>query len=94
VNTFLAEVSLQAALQKRKTVNVKATKRRGAVASGPATSLVTVLALPSPIPPSKSESCIPKQGTLALTEVGPIQGELLAIKEINEQGGVLAARSK
>jgi urea ABC transporter urea binding protein len=89
VNTFLAEVSVQAALQKRKTVNVKATKRRGAVASGPATSRVNRTGLAVTDTTVKVGILHSETGTLALTEVGPIQGELLAIKEINEQGGVL-----
>lgn len=89
VNTFLAEVSTQLALRKRKSVNVKAAGRRGAIAAGPATARVNRTGLAVTDTTVKVGILHSETGTMALGEAGAIQAELLAIKQINEQGGVL-----
>lgn len=73
VNDFLAEVGLQSALRRRKSLNLNVipARQRG---SKP---IIKVGILHS------------ETGTMALTESGSIQAELLAIRQINERGGVL-----
>jgi urea ABC transporter urea binding protein len=88
VNTFLAEVSMQSALRKRKTVSVRAVGR-GVIDGSPATALVNRTGLAITDTTVKVGILHSETGTMALAEAGSIQGELLAIKQINEQGGVL-----
>jgi urea ABC transporter urea binding protein len=89
VNAFLAEVSLQSALRRRKAVNVTAANAHAWTNTGPATAQVNSTGLAVGDSTVKIGILHSETGTMALSESGPIQAELLAIKQINERGGVL-----
>jgi len=89
VNAFLAEVGVQSALRRRKSINFKTSKIRPGPARGPATAQVNGTGLAVDEAVVKVGILHSETGTMALTESGSIQAELLAIWQINHQGGVL-----
>ncbi|WP_428846410.1 urea ABC transporter substrate-binding protein [Azospirillum sp. A26] len=97
VNNFLAEVSLQAALRRRASVAgrmVAATVRRtqGLAPGAPATAAVNKSGIAVTDETVKVGILHSVTGTMALSEGGSIQAEMLAIQQINEAGGVLGRR--
>ncbi|THD45972.1 MAG: hypothetical protein E7774_07085, partial [Bradyrhizobium sp.] len=89
VNAFLAEVGLLSALRKRKAISVSAANAHVWTNTGPATAEVNNTGLAVDDNTVKIGILHSETGTMALSESGPIQAELLAIKQINERGGVL-----
>ncbi len=93
VNNFLAEVSLQAALRRRAAAAGRMTGSGGAtrrgVASGPATATVNSTGLAVTDDTVTIGILHSATGTMALSEGGSIQAEMLAIQQINDLGGVL-----
>jgi len=92
VNNFLAEVSLQAALRRRAAASGRMTggaapARRSA--GGPATAAVNSTGLAVTDDTVTIGILHSATGTMALSEGGSIQAEMLAIQQINERGGVL-----
>ncbi len=93
VNNFLAEVSLQAALRRRTAASGRMTGGGAAVrrsaAGGPATAAVNGTGLAVTDDSVTIGILHSATGTMALSEGGSIQAEMLAIQQINERGGVL-----
>ncbi|WP_420797543.1 urea ABC transporter substrate-binding protein [Azospirillum doebereinerae] len=93
VNNFLAEVSLQSALRRRANaagrMNASAGTGVRRVASGPATATVNTTGLAVTDDSVTIGILHSATGTMALSEGGSIQAEMLAIQQINEAGGVL-----
>ncbi|CAO3402494.1 Urea ABC transporter, substrate-binding protein UrtA [Azospirillum palustre] len=97
VNNFLAEVSLQSALRRRASVAGRmavATVRRtqGLAPGAPATAAVNRSGIAVTDEAVKVGILHSVTGTMALSEGGSIQAEMLAIQQINEAGGVLGRR--
>ncbi|MBP2231156.1 urea ABC transporter urea binding protein [Azospirillum agricola] len=91
VNNFLAEVSLQAALRRRSAAagRTGASAGRKRSVSGPATAAVNTTGLAVTDDSVTIGILHSATGTMALSEGGSIQAEMLAIQQINEMGGVL-----
>ncbi|WP_456152010.1 urea ABC transporter substrate-binding protein [Azospirillum argentinense] len=98
VNNFLAEVSLQSALRRRASVAGRmmaaGTARRvqGLAPGAPATAAVNKSGIAVTDEAVKVGILHSATGTMALSEGGSIQAEMLAIQQINEAGGVLGRR--